>query len=218
MPVRPRTHVVALALSLTSNSHLPHHTTAHHSSAQPPNHQHPTTSTQPPQDQAAALTVPNAFGAALQRAGGVGLNATTSHDQTRYFVSLPANKLELWMALEAERFRWVAGCGDWVGGWVVFVVAGWVGGWRWVRVAGPAGSAAWWRMQGSCCCRHAESSRYDVEGRDRFAAGSDKPHFPPLLLPTLAPSCCPLLLPPPPAPSSCPLLLPLLPPQGSCVP
>ncbi|KAG2432812.1 hypothetical protein HXX76_008546 [Chlamydomonas incerta] len=57
------------------------------------------------QDQAAALTVPNAFGAALQRAGGVGLNATTSHDQTRYFVSLPANKLELWMALEAERFR-----------------------------------------------------------------------------------------------------------------
>ncbi|KAG2448913.1 hypothetical protein HYH02_006261 [Chlamydomonas schloesseri] len=57
------------------------------------------------QDQAAALTVPNAFGAALQRAGGVGLNATTSHDQTRYFVSLPSNKLELWMALEAERFR-----------------------------------------------------------------------------------------------------------------
>ncbi|KXZ47583.1 hypothetical protein GPECTOR_34g742 [Gonium pectorale] len=57
------------------------------------------------QDAAAALAVPNAFGAALQRAGGVGLNATTSHDQTRYFVSLPSNKLELWVALEAERFR-----------------------------------------------------------------------------------------------------------------
>ncbi|KAG2485544.1 hypothetical protein HYH03_015713 [Edaphochlamys debaryana] len=57
------------------------------------------------QDQAAALTVPNAFGAALQQAGGVGLNATTSHDETRYFCSLPSNKLELWMALEAERFR-----------------------------------------------------------------------------------------------------------------
>ncbi len=37
----------------------------------------------------------------------MGLNATTSHDQTRYFVSLPSNKLELWMALEAERFRCV---------------------------------------------------------------------------------------------------------------
>ncbi len=29
----------------------------------------------------------------------------TSHDSTKYFVSLPANKLELWFALEAERFR-----------------------------------------------------------------------------------------------------------------
>ncbi|GLC36704.1 hypothetical protein PLESTB_000132500 [Pleodorina starrii] len=57
------------------------------------------------QEAAAGLAVPNAFGAALQRAGGSGLNATTSHDQTRYFVSLPSNKLELWMALEAERFR-----------------------------------------------------------------------------------------------------------------
>jgi hypothetical protein len=57
------------------------------------------------QEAAAALAVPNAFGATLQRAGGAGLNATTSHDQTRYFVSLPSNKLELWMSLEAERFR-----------------------------------------------------------------------------------------------------------------
>jgi predicted Zn-dependent peptidase len=43
------------------------------------------------------------YGALLQSAGAVGLNATTSHDETRYFCSLPANKLELWMALEAER-------------------------------------------------------------------------------------------------------------------
>ena len=49
--------------------------------------------------------MPNEFGALLQRAGGVGLNAVTSHDATKYFVSLPANKLELWFALEAERFR-----------------------------------------------------------------------------------------------------------------
>jgi hypothetical protein len=37
--------------------------------------------------------------------GAVGLNATTSHDATKYFLSLPANKLELWFALESERFQ-----------------------------------------------------------------------------------------------------------------
>ena len=35
----------------------------------------------------------------------MGLNATTSHDATKYFMSLPANMLELWFALEAERFQ-----------------------------------------------------------------------------------------------------------------
>ncbi len=48
---------------------------------------------------------PNAYGSLLQRSGAVGLNATTSHDATKYFMSLPANKLELWFALEAERFQ-----------------------------------------------------------------------------------------------------------------
>lgn len=55
--------------------------------------------------QAEELVVPNAFGSLLQRSGAVGLNATTSHDATKYFMSLPANKLELWFALEAERFQ-----------------------------------------------------------------------------------------------------------------
>ncbi|KAK9844157.1 hypothetical protein WJX81_006305 [Elliptochloris bilobata] len=54
---------------------------------------------------AGELEEANAFGALLQRAGAVGLNATTSHDATKYFASLPANKLELWFALEAERFQ-----------------------------------------------------------------------------------------------------------------
>ncbi|MGK7889060.1 MAG: M16 family metallopeptidase [Leptolyngbyaceae cyanobacterium] len=40
----------------------------------------------------------------VQTAGGVGLNATTSADATRYFYSFPSNKLELWMSLESERF------------------------------------------------------------------------------------------------------------------
>lgn len=57
------------------------------------------------QAQAAELTIPNQFGALLQRAGGVGLNASTSPDATRYFVSLPTNALELWFALESERFQ-----------------------------------------------------------------------------------------------------------------
>lgn len=57
------------------------------------------------EEQAAAFSVPNEFGATLSQAGAVGLNATTSHDATRYFMAMPANKLELWFALEAERFR-----------------------------------------------------------------------------------------------------------------
>ena len=57
------------------------------------------------EEQAAAFSIPNEFGAILSQAGAVGLNATTSHDATRYFMAMPANKLELWFALEAERFR-----------------------------------------------------------------------------------------------------------------
>lgn len=46
----------------------------------------------------------NEFARIVEQAGGVGLNATTSADATSYFYSLPANKLELWMSLESERF------------------------------------------------------------------------------------------------------------------
>lgn len=56
------------------------------------------------QKEAAVLVVPNEYGALITREGGVGLNAQTSQDDTEYFVSLPANKLELWMALESGRF------------------------------------------------------------------------------------------------------------------
>ncbi len=54
--------------------------------------------------EAANLVVPNEFGTIVQKEGGVGLNATTSTDATRYFYSFPSNKLELWMSLESERF------------------------------------------------------------------------------------------------------------------
>jgi predicted Zn-dependent peptidase len=40
----------------------------------------------------------------LTQQGADGFNAYTSEDATQYIVSLPSNKLELWMMLEAERF------------------------------------------------------------------------------------------------------------------
>ncbi len=39
------------------------------------------------------------------RHGGVGYNAFTSKDITSYLVSLPANKLELWISMEADRMK-----------------------------------------------------------------------------------------------------------------
>ena len=56
------------------------------------------------ENQAASLVKQNEFGQIVEQAGGVGLNATTSADATVYFYSFPANKLELWMSLESERF------------------------------------------------------------------------------------------------------------------
>ncbi len=56
------------------------------------------------QDEARAFVVPNEIGDIVERAGGQGLNAFTSFDQTVYVLSLPSNKLELWATLEADRF------------------------------------------------------------------------------------------------------------------
>ncbi|MBD2441509.1 pitrilysin family protein [Nostoc sp. FACHB-110] len=54
--------------------------------------------------QAAKLVKQNELGQIVEQAGGVGLNANTSTEATRYFYSFPSNKLELWMSLESERF------------------------------------------------------------------------------------------------------------------
>ncbi|MCL6749822.1 insulinase family protein [Nostoc sp. CCCryo 231-06] len=54
--------------------------------------------------QAAKLVKQNELGQIVEQAGGVGLNANTSTEATRYLYSFPANKLELWMSLESERF------------------------------------------------------------------------------------------------------------------
>ncbi len=55
-------------------------------------------------DAAREYVVPNAFDHILETEGGTGLNAGTGKDQTMYMVSLPSNKVELWMAMESERF------------------------------------------------------------------------------------------------------------------
>ena len=44
------------------------------------------------------------FGEIIERAGGQYLNAFTTSDATGYFFSLPSNKIELWFALESDRF------------------------------------------------------------------------------------------------------------------
>jgi predicted Zn-dependent peptidase len=56
------------------------------------------------QDAADAFIEKNEFSSIVDRAGGVGMNASTNSDQTVYFYSLPANKLELWAYLESSRF------------------------------------------------------------------------------------------------------------------
>lgn len=55
------------------------------------------------QQRARTLVVPNEIGAIYDRQGAVGFNASTGVDLTRYVVSLPANRLPLWVALESDR-------------------------------------------------------------------------------------------------------------------
>lgn len=51
------------------------------------------------------LVIKDEFAQIYARNGAVGYNAFTSKDLTSYIVSLPANKLELWASLEADRMR-----------------------------------------------------------------------------------------------------------------
>ncbi|MBM3977708.1 MAG: insulinase family protein [Planctomycetes bacterium] len=57
-------------------------------------------------EESARLVAGEAFSRILEEAGGSGsLNASTSADETRYVVSLPADRLELWYWMERERFH-----------------------------------------------------------------------------------------------------------------
>ena len=55
------------------------------------------------QSQAAQYVVGNEMALLYQRHGGVGLNASTGKDLTRYMISLPSNRLPLWAAIESDR-------------------------------------------------------------------------------------------------------------------
>ena len=50
-----------------------------------------------------ALIVKDEIWKIYQEAGATGLNASTSQDRTFYIVSLPSNKVELWMWMESDR-------------------------------------------------------------------------------------------------------------------
>jgi predicted Zn-dependent peptidase len=56
------------------------------------------------QKQAEEYIVHDEYDEILTRAGAVGFNAYTSRDATQYVMSLPSNKVELWMLLESDRF------------------------------------------------------------------------------------------------------------------
>ena len=49
------------------------------------------------------ILVKNEFDRVYTTAGASGMNAFTSQDVTGYFITVPANKLELWMWMESER-------------------------------------------------------------------------------------------------------------------
>jgi predicted Zn-dependent peptidase len=55
------------------------------------------------QAQASQYVVGNELALLYQRHGGVGFNASTGKDLTRYTISLPANRLPLWAAIESDR-------------------------------------------------------------------------------------------------------------------
>lgn len=57
------------------------------------------------QAEAAKYVVKDEFFELYSKNGGTGYNAFTSRDGTTYLISLPANKLELWAAIESDRLQ-----------------------------------------------------------------------------------------------------------------
>jgi predicted Zn-dependent peptidase len=60
------------------------------------------------QNDALKYAVKDELGKIYSENGGRGLNASTGPDTTQYFITLPANRLELWFMIESERFKYPA--------------------------------------------------------------------------------------------------------------
>lgn len=58
------------------------------------------------QDAARGQVESNEFSRVIESAGAPDMNAETSDDVTRYFYSLPSNRLELWALMEGGRMTW----------------------------------------------------------------------------------------------------------------
>ena len=56
------------------------------------------------QEEAQKYLVHDEFEEVYDREGSAGFNAYTSYDATQYILSLPSNKVELWMSMESDRF------------------------------------------------------------------------------------------------------------------
>jgi predicted Zn-dependent peptidase len=55
-------------------------------------------------DAANKYVVEGAFDRVVEENGAVGVNATTTEDETEYYYSMPVNRLQLWAYLESQRF------------------------------------------------------------------------------------------------------------------
>lgn len=55
--------------------------------------------------EASQYAIPNEFSKIIEQMGGIGLNATTSFDVTKYYNIFPPNQLEPWLDLYAHRFE-----------------------------------------------------------------------------------------------------------------
>ena len=60
------------------------------------------------QNDALKYAVKDELGKIYSENGGRGLNASTGRDTTQYYITLPANRLELWFMIESERFKYPA--------------------------------------------------------------------------------------------------------------
>jgi predicted Zn-dependent peptidase len=56
------------------------------------------------EQEAGKYIIPDQYEETITREGGKRFNAYTSDDATQYIVSLPSNKVELWMSMESDRF------------------------------------------------------------------------------------------------------------------